>query len=1046
MTRFFDHHADVFTDESKEEIIYALTLVRLPDSAHFSTPPHVHGADDAPRDQAAGSAEEPACTPDAVLTPHDEAGFLRIPTADEATAFLDTVALASLVHPGRRCQRQLPKSCTDLVGKTLLDLSTLAQDLRLAASQRELAWIVFFLAPALLWPEPGKQEGGRPPQARPQLVKQCVQQVRSGHWIDLINGLPQPPARNPVEPTAPGVVTPSSAKAWMSEASRGRAAQAWRRLHSWGIAPSTPDTLAQVAAKWAIQPQHSLPAWQIPRLELLDMMIAPPRLAKALRHFQKSKASDAHGWAPAAFKQLLGQSQARKAILAALKAMWLNELSGLSLALSSISRSFPLRKNEQGQVRPIAMPTMFRKLQATLTSLHFLTEIQEYTGDFQYGTQRNGCARFGRWVNTYKLRFPKHICVQMDLQDAFCSADRRVLLRTMADLSSDLAAACSSWLATPSFTVIEGELEHPAIYQTTRGIAQGDPLSTVGFCMLMASARKEWMRTAANTSQWGAYVDDTVLIVDPAHLDESWTSASAVLAAHGLQINARKTRIWAQPEQIDESWHGCLQPSGLKLCGLPVWEDSSTGVHMDATPVGGNQFLADFMEAHCQDFAKRLSTLQALVQHLGPNSGALHASLRVLRTSMLQRHQHVLRTVPWNVLRPWMERLDHMVLEHVSMALDIPTWTPQALAAMRAPLDRYGLGVLSLAHEAVLCYISGSLALQALDGNQASDDTWSMPFQLAAARYEELTSTSVARALDMSEQELLLGHTHAMSKLRQRLHIRLGADLSDMMPIYRSEAISPAFNTEVRPADVVWSTNAWWASLAGPLLTAGPLQLALRRRLGYPVCPPGARCRYQFRHTGHLCGARLDPAGLHIGACAFSQRIQRHNALRNLWRTLHREAGHDVRLEQDVECGPHRAPEAPAVKRADFTAFSPGGLQIAADVVVCSTRDNKGLITPVLQGVETAKEQAYGVQAFRMELPHGRMFVPLAMHSETAQLGPAALAQLHRLTAIMREGAVLSDATSWQAQRHLVFSQCLARLGACLLNSEFCLFVGCGAR
>ena len=647
LTRFFDHHADFFTDESKEEIIYALTLVRLPDSAQFSTPPHVHGADDVRRDHDERPALDPSLsTPDATLTPHDEAGFRQIPTADEAAAFLETATLASLVHPGRRCQRQVPKSCIDLVGKTLLDLSTLAQDLRLAAPQRELAWIMFFLAPTLLWPEPSKQEGGRPPQARPQLVKQCVQHVRNGQWIDLINGLPKPPARTPVEPTAPGVVTPSSARAWMGEASRGRAAQAWRRLHSWGIASSTPDTLAQVEAKWAIQPQHSLPAWQVPRLELLEMMIAPPRLAKALRHFQKSKASDAHGWAPSAFKQLLGQSQARKALLAAVKAMWLNELSGLSLALSSISRSFPLRKNEQGQVRPIAMPTMFRKLQATLTSLHFSTAIQEFTGAYQYGTQRNGCARFGRWVNTYKLRFPEHVCVQMDLQDAFCSADRRVLLRTMADMSPDLAGACSSWLATPSFTVIEGEMEQPAIYQTTRGIAQGDPLSTMGFCMLMASARKEWMRTAANTSQWGAYIDDTVLIVDPAHLDESWTSASAVLAAHGLQINARKTRIWAQPEQIAASWHGCIQPSGLKLCGLPVWEDSATGVHMDATPVGGEKFLTDFMHAHCQDFAKRLSTLQALVQHLGPNSGALHASLRVLRTSMLQRHQHILRTRP----------------------------------------------------------------------------------------------------------------------------------------------------------------------------------------------------------------------------------------------------------------------------------------------------------------------------------------------------------------------------------------------------------------
>ena len=119
---------------------------------------------------------------------------------------------------------------------------------------------------------------------------------------------------------------------------------------------------------------------------------------------------------------------------------------------------------------------MFRKLQATLTSFQFSAEIQEFTGSYQYGTQRNGCARFGMWVNTYKQRFPRHVCVQMDLQDAFCSADRRILHRTMSEVSPDLAGACASWLATPSFTVMEGDSGQPVIFQTTRGIAQGDPL------------------------------------------------------------------------------------------------------------------------------------------------------------------------------------------------------------------------------------------------------------------------------------------------------------------------------------------------------------------------------------------------------------------------------------------------------------------------------------------------------------------------------------------------------------------------------------------
>ena len=148
--------------------------------------------------------------------------------------------------------------------------------------------------------------------------------------------------------------------------------------------------------------------------------------------------------------------------------MWLNELSGMSLALSTVTRSFPLLKNGQDQVCPIVMPTMFRKLQATLTSLQFSEAVRDFTGPTQFGNQRNGCARFGRWVNLHKQRFPSHACVQLDLQDALCERGRSCL------------------------------------YQTTRGIAPGDPMSTMGFCIVIESVRRTWMATAPERAQWGA--------------------------------------------------------------------------------------------------------------------------------------------------------------------------------------------------------------------------------------------------------------------------------------------------------------------------------------------------------------------------------------------------------------------------------------------------------------------------------------------------------------------------------------------------------------
>ena len=240
----------------------------------------------------------------------DPPGTLAPLAADEATTWLQQVNPERLVQPGRYCQRQLPKSSVDMLNKGFLDLAGVATDLRLHANQREMAWTLFFLAPAILWPKPPRTATPRPARARPQLVKQRLQRLRRGEWINLIDDLQVPADRPPHEPAAPGMVTEANARAWLSEASRGGAAHAWRKLQSWGIAPNIAETCAQVEAEWNSQPQHSLPPWKLPRVEVLDSMTSTARLAQAQGHYQKCRASDAHGWSPLVFKQLLGQSQA----------------------------------------------------------------------------------------------------------------------------------------------------------------------------------------------------------------------------------------------------------------------------------------------------------------------------------------------------------------------------------------------------------------------------------------------------------------------------------------------------------------------------------------------------------------------------------------------------------------------------------------------------------------------------------------------------------------------------------------------------------------
>eukprot|EP00973_Karenia_brevis_P071261 9900416-Karenia_brevis.AAC.1 len=64
-------------------------------------------------------------------------------------------------------------------------------------------------------------------------------------------------------------------------------------------------------------------------------------------------------------------------------------------------------------------------------------------------------------------------------------------------------------------------------------------------------------------------------------------------------------------------------------------------------------------------------------------------------------------------------------------------------------------------------------------------------------------------------------------------------------------------------------------------------RLALRRRLHFAVCPAGARCNRR-RADGTVCGAALDPDGLHALTCEIGKaRTPRHSKLRDWYAAMH---------------------------------------------------------------------------------------------------------------------------------------------------------------
>eukprot|EP00971_Amphidinium_carterae_P236903 4702111-Amphidinium_carterae.1 len=84
--------------------------------------------------------------------------------------------------------------------------------------------------------------------------------LREGQWDELLDAMTEPhPFRKcgsrDAPPATPGLITKASAKRIQNAAENGRVGAAWRQLWSYGIAPSSEQTMQAMLSKWKTLPQ-----------------------------------------------------------------------------------------------------------------------------------------------------------------------------------------------------------------------------------------------------------------------------------------------------------------------------------------------------------------------------------------------------------------------------------------------------------------------------------------------------------------------------------------------------------------------------------------------------------------------------------------------------------------------------------------------------------------------------------------------------------------------------------------------------------------------
>eukprot|EP00971_Amphidinium_carterae_P051833 1020512-Amphidinium_carterae.1 len=79
---------------------------------------------------------------------------------------------------------------------------------------------------------------------------------------------------------------------------------------------------------------------------------------------------------------------------------------------------------------------------------------------------------------------------------------------------------------------------------STTGVPQGNPVSTVLFCLVLHDAIQRTRTAVPHYFKVWAYADDVTLTAAPAHIDAVMAAFQTSLHHAGLALNLDKTAVW----------------------------------------------------------------------------------------------------------------------------------------------------------------------------------------------------------------------------------------------------------------------------------------------------------------------------------------------------------------------------------------------------------------------------------------------------------------------------------------------------------------------
>ncbi len=369
-------------------------------------------------------------------------------------------------------------------------------------------------------------------------------------------------------------------------------------------------------------------------------------------------------------------------------------------------RGVALRKErDSDDPRPIGIGQMFATLAKALLVRAARPKLEEAIGPTNLCTRTGGAEGLATAVRAYLSAHPDHAVVQVDCQNAYNTPYRHEVKSLIADAELAIVAPALHMLySTPTPVVYEDRRRRVKVtIKSTRGVAQGCPLSSATYCIIQRKAVEATL-AAHPTCKMIGFADDVDILGPLDDALEASTTYRTQLARLGIKMQPGKSAVYMPSAAGSHA----IAPR-CSTYGIPAKD----GIIVAGTPIGTPAFIAEALEAKLTEITTHLDNVVAAWQRSKdrlPGKNTLQKFVLLIRWCIAPASiMFLCRTVPPATMEHYAARFDHHLYKAMLTIADregIPTYAATAAlgaASKRAMHLRVREGGLGLASAVDFC-------------------------------------------------------------------------------------------------------------------------------------------------------------------------------------------------------------------------------------------------------------------------------------------------------------------------------------------------------